>query len=271
MSLINLQTRDQIATLTLNRPDKMNAISDDLRTQLIDTLEALSRDDSVRALVLTGAGKAFCAGGDIAGMKDRMQAPDGERGFNGWKRQVRVHTQVSLLHHMPKPTIAAVNGAAAGLGADMALSCDFVIASTAATFAWSYIKRGLVPDGGGMYFLPRRVGLSRAKELIFTGRTVDAEEALRLGIADSIAQPENLLAKAQAWAAELTQGSATALALSKSIMEQTFEQSAEQLFLQGSQAQGICYTSAEHREAVLAFLARLSEKKPSEKEPSEKK
>jgi len=261
VSLINLQIGDQIATLTLNRPDKMNAISDDLRTQLIDTLEALSRDDSVRALLLTGAGKAFCAGGDIGGMKDRMQAPEGERAFNGWKRQQRVHTQVSLLHRMPKPTIAAVNGAAAGLGADMALSCDFVIASTAATFAWSYIKRGLVPDGGGMYFLPRRVGLSRAKELIFTGRTVDAQEALRLGIADSIAEPENLIAKAQAFAAELTQGPATALALSKSIIEQTFEQSAEQLFLQGSQAQGICYTSTEHREAVLAFLAKLAEKK----------
>jgi enoyl-CoA hydratase/carnithine racemase len=162
---------------------------------------------------------------------------------------------------MPKPTIAAVNGAAAGLGADMALSCDFVIASTAASFAWSYIKRGLVPDGGGMYFLPRRIGLSRAKELIFTGRKVDAEEALKLGIADRLAKPENLLAEAQAWGVELAQGSATALALSKSIIEQTFEQSAEQLFAQGSQAQGICYTSTEHREAVHAFLAKLSEKK----------
>jgi enoyl-CoA hydratase/carnithine racemase len=261
MTLIDFKTRDGIATLTLNRPDKMNAISDDLRTQLIDTLDAVSRDDSVRALVLTGAGKGFCAGGDIAGMKRRMEAPEGERGFNGWKRQRRVHTQVSLLHHMPKPTIAAVNGAAAGLGADMALSCDFVIASTAASFTWSYIKRGLVPDGGGMYFLPRRVGLSRAKELIFTGRKVDAEEALKLGIADRLATPENLVAEAHAWAAELTQGSATALALSKSILEQTFEQSAEQLFAQGSQAQGICYTSTEHREAVLAFLAKLSGKK----------
>jgi enoyl-CoA hydratase/carnithine racemase len=261
MTLIDLQTRDGIATLTLNRPDKLNAISDDLRTQLIDTLDAVSRDDSVRALVLTGAGKGFCAGGDIAGMKGRMEAREGERAFNGWKRQQRVHTQVSLLHHMPKPTIAAVNGAAAGLGADMALSCDFVIASTAASFAWSYIKRGLVPDGGGMYFLPRRIGLSRAKELIFSGRKVDAQEALKLGIADRLAKPENLLAEAQAWAGELAQGSATALALTKSILEQTFEQSAEQLFAQGSQAQGICYTSTEHREAVLTFLAKLSGKK----------
>jgi enoyl-CoA hydratase/carnithine racemase len=261
VTLIDLQTRDGIATLTLNRPEKMNAISDDLRTELIDTLEALTRDASVRALVLTGAGKGFCAGGDIAGMKGRMEAPEGERAINGWKRQQRVHTQVSLLHHMPKPTIAAVNGAAAGLGADMALSCDFVIASTTATFTWSYIKRGLVADGGGMYFLPRRVGLSRAKELIFTGRRVDAEEALKMGIADRLAKHENLLADAQAWAAELSQNSGTALALSKSILEQTFEQSAEQVFSQGSLAQGICYTSTEHRESVLAFLAKLSEKK----------
>jgi len=261
MTLIDLQTRDGIATLTLNRPDKMNAINDDLRTELIDTLDALGRDNSVRAVVLTGAGKGFCAGGDIGGMKRRMEAPEGERGINGWKRQLRVHTQISLLHHLPKPTIAAVNGAAAGLGADMALSCDFVVASTTASFSWSYIKRGLIPDGGGMYFLPRRVGLSRAKELIFTGRKVDAEEALKLGIADRLATPENLIAEAQAWAAELSQGSGAALALSKSIIEHTFEQSAEQLFSQGSLAQGICYTSTEHRESVLTFLEKLSEKK----------
>ena len=91
MTLIDFKTADGIATLTLNRPDKMNAISDELRTQLIDTLDAVSRDDSVRVLVLTGAGKGFCAGGDIAGMKGRMEAPEGERGFNGWKRQLRVH------------------------------------------------------------------------------------------------------------------------------------------------------------------------------------
>jgi enoyl-CoA hydratase/carnithine racemase len=261
MTLIDLQTRDGIATLTLNRPDKMNAISDDLRTELIETLDALGLDHAVRALVFTGAGKGFCAGGDIGGMKARMEAPEGERAFNGWKRQQRVHTQVSLLHHLPKPTIAAVNGAAAGLGADMALSCDFVMASTTASFSWSYIKRGLIPDGGGMYFLPRRVGLSRAKELMFTGRKVEAEEALKLGIADRLAAPENLLAEAQAWAAELSQGSGTALALSKSIIEQSFEQSAEQLFSRGSLAQGICYTSTEHRESVLAFLSKLSEKR----------
>jgi enoyl-CoA hydratase/carnithine racemase len=218
----------------------------------------VSVDRSVRAVVLTGKGKGFCAGGDVSGMERRLQAPPGEVAFNGWARQQRVHHCVALLHTMPKPVIAAVNGAATGLGADTALACDFVVASTAATFAWSYIKRGLIPDGGGMYLLPRRVGLSRAKELIFGGRVVEAEEALRLGIADRLAAPDQLVAAAQAWARELAQGSATALALGKTILNQSFEMTAEAVFSRGSQAQGMCYTSDDHRESVKAFLAKAA-------------
>lgn len=256
--LIDLQVQSGIATIRLNRPEKRNAMSDDMRTEFIDALERVAGDKSIRALVLTGNGKGFCAGGDVAGMERRMQAPLGEVGFNGWSRQQRVHHTVSLLHTMPKPTIAAVNGAASGLGADTALSCDFIIASEAASFTWSYIHRGLIPDGGGMYFLPRRVGLAKAKELIFSGRKVDAEEALKLGIADRMSSAEALVADAQAWAAELSKGSATALALGKTILNQTFELSANQVFGQGSQAQGICYTSSEHRDAVMAFLSKSS-------------
>ncbi|MCP3024842.1 enoyl-CoA hydratase/isomerase family protein [Cupriavidus basilensis] len=259
-SLITLDIDAGIATLTLNRPEKRNAMTDDMRTELIAALERVTQDKAIRALVLTGNGKGFCAGGDVAGMQRRMDAPAGEVAFNGWSRQQRVHHTVALLHNMPKPTIAAVNGAAAGLGADMAMSCDFVMASESASFAWSYIHRGLIPDGGGMYFLPRRTGLSKAKELIFSGRKVDAAEALQLGIADRVSEPEALLPSARAWAAELSQGSATALALGKSILNQAFELPAEQVFAQGSQAQGICYTSAEHRESVRAFLAKMAGK-----------
>ncbi|HSI56705.1 MAG TPA: enoyl-CoA hydratase/isomerase family protein [Ideonella sp.] len=251
---ILLSVQDGIATLTLNRPDKRNAMSDGMRSEFIAALEAVGADPAVRALVLTGTGKGFCAGGDVAGMQRRMDAPPGEVAFNGWSRQQRVHHSVGLLHHLPKPTIAAVNGSANGLGADLAMACDFVVASEAASFAWSYIKRGLIPDGGGMYFLPRRVGLSRAKELIFTGRTVAAAEAAALGIADRTSPADRLLADAQAWAAELSQGSAAALALGKGILNQSFELAAEQVFALGSQAQGICYTTSAHRESVLAFL-----------------
>lgn len=256
---IDLRTQDGVATLTLNRPDKRNAFTDAMRAEFVAALQWVAGERAVRALVLTGAGKGFCAGGDVAGMQQRMEAPAGEVAFNGWSRQQTVHQAVSLLFHMPKPTIAAVNGAAAGLGADTALACDFVLASEEASFAWSYIARGLIPDGGGMYFLPRRVGLSRAKELIYSGRKVDAGEAMALGVADRLAPPATLLAEAQAWAASLSQGSATALALGKSILNQSFELSAEQVFAMGSQAQGICYTSSEHRESVTAFLARVAQ------------
>lgn len=256
---IKLQTEQGVATLTLNRPEKRNAISDPMRAELIHALEAIAQDRAVKALVLTGEGKGFCAGGDISGMQGRMDAPAGEVAFNGWSRQQRVHHAVSLLYRMPKPTIAAVNGAAAGLGADTALSCDFIVASESTTFTWSYIARGLIPDGGGMYFLPRRVGLARAKELIYSGRKVPAEEALKLGIADRLVAAGDELSAARRWAEELAQGSATALALSKSILDQSSELTADQVFAMGSQAQGICYTSSEHRESVAAFLAKAAE------------
>lgn len=260
-SLIDLQVQGGIATVTLNRPDKRNAMSDDMRSEFIHALERVTADKAIRALVLTGAGKGFCAGGDISGMERRMNAATGEIAFNGWHRQQRVHHTQALLHTMPKPVIAAVNGAASGLGADTALACDFIIASEWASFTWSYIHRGIIPDGGGMYFLPRRVGLPKAKELIFTGRKVDADEAVALGIVDRKTSADRLLADAQAWAAELSKGSATALALGKTILNQSFEMSAQQVFAQGSQAQGICYTSTEHRESVMAFLAKSAPSK----------
>jgi len=259
-SLIDLQVASGIATLTLNRPDKRNAMSDAMRSEFAEALDRVAADKAIRALVLTGAGKGFCAGGDISGMEKRMNAATGEIAFNGWRRQQGVHRVQTLLHTLPKPVIAAVNGAASGLGADTALACDFIMASEWASFSWSYIHRGIIPDGGGMYFLPRRVGLAKAKELIFTGRKVDADEALALGIVDRRTSAESLLGDAQAWAAELSKGSATALALGKTILNQSFELPAQQVFAQGSQAQGICYTSTEHRDSVSAFLARSATK-----------
>jgi enoyl-CoA hydratase/carnithine racemase len=118
----------------------------------------------------------------------------------------------------------------------------------------SFVKRGLVSDGGGMYFLPRRVGLPRAKELIFSGRPVDAKEALAIGLADRVVAAEKLVADAAAWARELAQGSAASIAFSKAILDRTFESAEEQVFALGREAQAVCYTTAEHREAVAAFL-----------------
>jgi enoyl-CoA hydratase/carnithine racemase len=258
LSRIELSISQSIATITLNRPEVRNAIDDETRAELIAALDRVSNDDAIRAAIITGNGPAFCAGGDISGMQQRLQAPPGQIAFNGWRRQKRLHQGVAMLHGMPKPTIAAVNGAASGLGCDIALCCDFIIVSTAATFAMSFIHRGLIPDGGGMYFLPRRVGLPRAKELIFSGRNVPAEEALAIGLADRLSPADELLKNAHDWAVQLSQGSSTALALSKSILDRTFEMTEEQALALGREAQAICYTTSEHHDAVAAFLKKKS-------------
>jgi enoyl-CoA hydratase/carnithine racemase len=252
--LVELAIDDKVALVTLNRPEVRNAINDALRAAFIAVLERVAADEAVRAVVLTGKGKAFCSGGDIAGMKERLKVPVGQVAFNGWKRQGQTHKSIALLHGLPKPVIAAVNGAAAGLGCDMALACDFIVASEQAAFTMSFVKRGLVSDGGGMYFLPRRVGLPRAKELIFSGRIVDAQEALAIGLADRVASAETLVADAVAWARELSRPSGASIAFSKAILDRTFETTEEQVFALGREAQAVCYTTAEHQDAVTAFL-----------------
>ena len=255
---VETELHDGIAVIALNRPEAMNAMDDSLRNALIEALERASQDDAVRAIVLTGRGKAFCAGGDIKAMGARLEAPPGRVAINGWNRQQRTHRAVAMLHGMGKPTIAAVNGAAAGLGCDLALCCDFIVASDDAMFVMSYVLRGLIPDGGGLYFLPRRVGLARAKELIYSARRVGSAEALDIGMVDAVCPPERLIEDALALAVRMTAGSANALALSKSILDRSFELSAEEVFALGSQAQAICYTTDEHREAVSAFLDKRS-------------
>jgi enoyl-CoA hydratase/carnithine racemase len=253
-SLVELSVEDSVAILRLNRPDVRNAINDEMRAQFIAALERAGNDEAVRAVVLTGNGRSFCSGGDISGMGDRLKAPSGQVAFNGWRRQQQTHKSVATLHGLGKVTIAAVNGAAAGLGCDMALACDFIVASEEAVFSMSFVRRGLVSDGGGMYFLPRRIGLSRAKEIIFTGRPVSSTEALAIGLADRVSPAATLVHDAAAWARDISRGSEAAIALSKAILDRTFETAEEQVFALGREAQAICYTTSEHRESVAAFL-----------------
>ena len=259
-AFIETETRGVCAIIRLNRPEVRNAINDQMRQELIAAFEWAENTPEVRAIILTGAGKGFCSGGDISGMRARLNAPQGEVAFNGWKRQKQTHRGIAVIHGCTKPVIAAVNGAAFGLGLDMAMACDFIVAAEGAKLSMSFLKRGLVSDGGGMYFLPRRVGLSRAKELIFSGRVVLAEEALAIGLVDRVSPLENLMDLCCDWAQELTQGSPAAVALSKSILDRTFETSDEDIFAMGRQAQAVCYTTQEHRASVEAFLAKSDSK-----------
>lgn len=251
---ISVSLKDKIATITLCRSEVRNAINDKMRSELIDAFEWADSSDEVRAVILTGEGRGFCSGGDVSGMQERLNAPAGEIGFNGWRRQKRTHRSIAVVHGMTKPVIAAVNGAAVGLGLDLALACDFIIAVPRAKLSMSFIKRGLVSDGGGLYFLPRRVGLVRAKELILTGRIVEAEEGQQIGLVDRIAPADELLSAAHEWALELSHGSPAAIALTKAILDRSLESTEEQVFALGREAQAICYSTSEHRASVQAFL-----------------
>lgn len=253
-----------VALVTLNRPEVLNAVDGQMRIDLAEVVERVHRDDKVRAVVLTGAGRGFCAGGDIKGMEERLSAPPGSVADYGWRRQRSLHHTVMRLHALEKITIAAVNGPAAGLGADLALICDFIVASEAASFVMSFVLRGLVPDGGGMYTLPRRIGLAKAKELIFTGRRLDAAEMLSIGIADRLVAPDELLSTAIGWAADLAKLSPTALGMAKTIMNGAFERSLEDTLAAGAQAQAIAYTTDEHRASVEAFMERSRQRARSQ-------
>lgn len=254
--LVLLERRGPAAIITLNRPEARNAIDDATRAAFTAALADAHADDEVRAIVLTGAGVGFCAGGDVKAMKGRQTAGQGRVAFDGWRRQRRTADFVADLHESDRITIAAVNGAAVGLGLDLALACDFIVAAPQASFASSFIKRGLIPDGGGMYFLPRRVGLQRTKELIYSGRTVGAEEALALGLVDRVAEGGSLLDGALSFAEQFTAHSGPAIALMKSIVARTFETPLDQIAALGGEAQAIAYTTDEHRAAVDAFLKR---------------
>jgi enoyl-CoA hydratase/carnithine racemase len=254
LETLELRIEDQIAILMLNRPKARNAIDDQMRADLRGAVDQVAADPSIRGLVLTGAGKVFCSGGDIRGMQERVE--QGARAAElGWRRQREFHETLTKLFHLDKPTIAALNGPAFGLGLDIALTCDFVYLADNASVAANFVRRGLVPDGGGMFHLPRRVGLARAKELIFSGRTVEPAESLAIGLADRVLPGAELLPAALAWLRASAVHPRTAQALAKDVLNRSLETSFELVNMMASQAQAFCYATPEHQESVRSFLA----------------
>src|SRR6185503_11204300 len=183
MSFIESSVRDHVAAITLNRPEKLNAFTGTMREDLLAALESAERNQTVRVVVLTGAGRAFCAGGDVEYMSELQQRGD----VASFRKLLDAGRDVVLqIANMEKPVIAAVNGVAAGAGCNLALACDYRIASDAAKFAESFVRIGLHPDWAGTWFLPRLAGYGRAFELMLSGRTIDAAEALEIGIVDRV-------------------------------------------------------------------------------------
>src|SRR6516162_3737384 len=199
------EVKDAIATLTLNRPERLNALGDTLRDDLYDAVLRASQDPEVRVMVVTGAGKGFCAGGDVKAMNDAKEGRAPARPLEDKVAPLRDRVLLAM-RDSPKPVIAAVNGAAAGAGMNLALGCDIRLASTAAKFTQAFVKRGLHVDWGGTYFLPRLVGMAKACELIFTGEMISAEEAYGLGLLNKLVAPEALMPAAYELARKLADG-----------------------------------------------------------------
>ncbi|ALV35107.1 enoyl-CoA hydratase-related protein [Streptomyces sp. CdTB01] len=244
-----------VAHLTLNRPEALNALTPDQRDLLVELLAGASADPDVRAVVLTGTGRGFCAGADLRG-----GAAGGERVAGDVARMIRTGAQrlIAAVLDCEKPVIAAVNGTAAGLGAHLALACDLVLAAESAKFIEVFVRRGLVPDGGGAYLLPRLVGPRRAKELMFFGDALSAADAERIGLVNRVVPDAELDKTAREWAARLAAGPTRALALTKQLVNASLDGDRTAAFAAEAAAQEINMTTADAREGVRSFVERRS-------------
>lgn len=229
-----------IATLYLNRPDVLNAIDNQMRRELLVALEDVELDLEVRVLVITGKGKAFSAGGDV-------------RGMGKTERMIKPHPIILKMVNLEKPIVAAVNGVAAGGGCNVALAADFIIASEKASFVQSFARIGLIPDWGGLFFLPRRVGLSKAKELMFTAERISAEEAARIGMINKVVPESEFENFVKEFARKFLKGAPIAQAMIKKILNVSQGSEIDSVLALEYQAQTICRKTDDHKEGLAAF------------------
>jgi 2-(1,2-epoxy-1,2-dihydrophenyl)acetyl-CoA isomerase len=248
-----IEDRAGVRTLTLNRPDAFNSLTVELKEELLAALEAAAADDSVRAVVLTGAGKAFCAGQDLKEHMALLAANDPAPLSTVDKHYNPIVTAITGL---PKPIIAAVNGMAAGAGASFAYACDLRIIASTAKFLMAFANVGLTADSGAAWTLPRLIGYGRAMEMMLLAKPVDAEEALRIGMVTQVVAPEDVLSTAQAIAETMAAGPTTAYAKIKEAMLASAGGSlAEGLAVEG-RTQAEAGATSDHKEAVDAFVAK---------------
>lgn len=254
---IQVSEGDGITTITLCRPERLNAFIGHMRRDLAEALEHAGSDRNTRVVILTGAGRTFCAGGDIAFMAELMQRRDSEE----FSRILGAGRRVILaIRQMTKPVIASVNGPASGAGCNLALACDLRVASNTATFSQSFAKVGLHPDWGGTYFLPRLVTPNKACELFFLGEAIDAEEALRLGIVNQVVAPEDLESATLQLAERLRAAPPIALAAAKHAVYMSQAADLEEMLRFETEAQLRCFDSDDAHEGVHAFLEKREPK-----------
>jgi enoyl-CoA hydratase/carnithine racemase len=244
-----------VLTLTMNRPEERNALSyGDQFEDFVEATEKINADMSIRAVILTGAGSAFCAGGNVKQMKsgEGIFAGTPFQQRNGYKHGIQLIPHA--WYNLEVPTIAAVNGPAIGAGCDLACMCDIRIGSTNARFAESFVKLGIIPGDGGAYFLPRAVGWSKAMEMSFTGDPVGGEEALQCGLISKLTSPEDLLKEAKALAQRIAVNPPHALRLTKRLLREAAHAKLDTILELSAAYQALAHHTADHKEAVAAFF-----------------
>jgi 2-(1,2-epoxy-1,2-dihydrophenyl)acetyl-CoA isomerase len=250
---LTLDIEDGVGIITLRRPDALNALNLQLKAELAAAIKEVAERPEIRSVLLTGEGRAFCAGGDITQM-DPERVPRESR-----RRQLKVLDEVYIpLARLEKPVIAAVNGHAYGAGCSLAMACDIVFAARSAQFSLAFSRIGLIPDSGALYFLPRLVGVSRAKELVFSARRFGAEEAQQLGLVLRVCDDEELIPSATEQARALAAGPSVALGMSKRLLDQSLQLSLDDMAELESYGQAVAVSSMDHAEGVAAFREKRS-------------
>lgn len=241
---------DGVATITLNRPRQLNALNEQMILEIQEAVKKAAEDEEVKVLIIMGTGRAFCFGADISAFQ-RGENSGASLALNLLpKAQEIIRTLVS----MNKPTIAALNGFATGLGLDLALACDLRIAAERAKLGEAFTTMGLVPDGGGTFFLPRLVGLAKAAELIFTGEAISSSEAERLGLINRAVPTPDLEKNVREIALKLAKRPSPALGLAKRLLWRNLQANLDEALLSEAESQKMCLESKDHREAIQAYL-----------------
>ena len=240
------EKKGNVVVITLNRPERMNAINVQMNADLKNSLKEAKEDSDVRVIVITGAGKAFCAGADV-------------QEFASGKFREEAAGNKAIIHpydffRLYKPIIAAVNGVAVGFGTNLTLSCDMIYASEKASFGEFFIRMGLIPDMNGSFLLPKFIGIHKAKELIFSGKRIFAEEAMKIGLVNAVFPHEELLPKTMEFANHLAEQAPLALALSKEAVNKSYDKIFAEMLKVESEFNAKCYASEDHKEAAKSFV-----------------
>ena len=250
--LVEVDAEAKVATVTLNRPDALNSLTVPMKQELLAAFRRLERDAAVRAVILTGAGRAFCAGQDL---KERLQ-PDAAP--LGVELRERYNPIIRAMRSLPKPIVGAINGVAAGAGASLAMACDFRIAADTASFSLAFGRVGLVPDSGATWFLPRLVGATKAAEIALLGEPVSAMEAERLGLVGRVVGASDLASGADAMAKRLASGAPRAIALTKRALDASWDRDLDAALEYEAHLQDMAGRTKDHQEGMAAFI----EKRP---------